>query len=78
MIDGVWSTIGSTNLDWRSLAYNDELNAVVLGTDFANRMKAIFARDVAASELITREKWARRPFMDRVKETGATSLAELL
>ena len=65
-------------LDWRSLAYNDELNAVVLGADFANRMKAIFARDVAESELITREKWAARPFMDRVKETGATSLAELL
>jgi len=78
VIDGVWSTIGSTNLDWRSLAYNDELNAVVLGTDFANRMKAIFARDVAESELITREKWAARPFMDRVKEAGATSLAELL
>ena len=78
VIDGVWSTIGSTNLDWRSLAYNDELNAVVLGADFANRMKAIFARDLAESELITPAKWAARPFLDRVKETGATSLAEFL
>jgi cardiolipin synthase len=42
VIDGVWSAVGSTNLDWRSLAYNDELNAVVLGPDFAMRMKAIF------------------------------------
>lgn len=30
-IDGVWSTIGSTNLDWRSFLHNDELNAVILG-----------------------------------------------
>jgi cardiolipin synthase len=50
VIDGVWSTVGSTNLDWRSLAYNDELNAVVIGPEFAERMKAIFERDIAESE----------------------------
>ena len=32
VIDGVWSTIGSTNLDWRSFLHNQEVNAVVLGT----------------------------------------------
>jgi cardiolipin synthase len=78
VIDGVWSTVGSTNLDWRSLAYNDELNAIVLGPDFGTRMKAIFDRDVANSEAITREKWARRSFLDRVKETGAQTLSEML
>ena len=78
VIDGVWSTVGSTNLDWRSLAYNDELNAVILGTEFAGRMKAIFERDVAESELITPQKWAGRPFMDRVKETAAVNFSELL
>jgi len=78
VIDGVWSTIGSTNLDWRSLAYNDELNAVVLGTDFATRMKAIFERDLAESEAITPEKWAKRPLMDRVRENAAVTLSELL
>jgi cardiolipin synthase len=78
VIDGVWSAVGSTNLDWRSLAYNDELNAVVLGPDFGTRMKAIFDRDVANSEAITPEKWAKRPFMDRVKETAAVSFSEML
>lgn len=78
VVDGVWSTVGSTNLDWRSLAYNDELNAVILGTDFAARMKAIFARDLAESEPITLEKWRGRPILDRVKEAGASAFAELL
>jgi cardiolipin synthase len=78
VIDGVWSTVGSTNLDWRSLAYNDELNAVVLGPEFAGKMKAIFDKDVANSEAITPEKWARRPFMERVKETAAVNFSELL
>ena len=78
VIDGVWSTVGSTNLDWRSLAYNDELNAVILGTEFGGRMKAIFERDLAQSEAITLEKWARRPLMDRVKELAAVGFAQLL
>jgi cardiolipin synthase len=78
VIDGVWSTVGSTNLDWRSLAYNDELNAVILGPEFAARMKAIFERDLANSEAITPEKWAKRPFLDRVKETAAVNFSELL
>jgi cardiolipin synthase len=78
VIDGVWSTVGSTNLDWRSLAYNDELNAIVLGPEFAAKMKAIFEKDVANSKAITPEKWARRPFMDRVKETAAVNFSELL
>jgi hypothetical protein len=36
-IDGVWSTIGSTNLDWRSFLHNDEINVVILGRGFAVR-----------------------------------------
>ena len=78
VIDGVWSTVGSTNLDWRSLAYNDELNAVVLGPEFAGKMKAIFEKDIANSEAITAQSWAKRPFMDRVKETAAVNFSELL
>ena len=78
MVDGVWSTVGSTNLDWRSLAYNYELNAVILGTDFADRMKAVFGRDLADSEEVTPEKWAARPLRDRVKEVAARAWAQLL
>ena len=68
VIDGVWSTVGSTNLDWRSFLHNQEVNAVVLGTEFGDRMRAAFARDVAQSEQITLEKWRKRPIGARVKE----------
>ena len=71
VIDGVWSTIGSTNLDWRSFLHNYELNAVVVGDDFGRQMEAMFQRDEADSELITLEKWKRRSLLDRIKETGS-------
>jgi len=71
VVDGVWSTVGSSNMDWRSLLYNLELNAVVLGPEFGDRMEALFAKDVANSEAITPEKWAARPFAERMREAAA-------
>ncbi len=71
LIDGVWSTVGSTNLDWRSFLHNDEINAVILGTEFADQMKAMFEKDLAESELITLEQWRNRPLTLRIKETAA-------
>jgi cardiolipin synthase len=68
LIDGVWSTIGSTNLDWRSFLHNQEVNAVVLGPDFAAQMRSVFERDLAASNPITLEAWERRGLTDRLKE----------
>jgi len=68
VIDGVWSTVGSTNFDWRSFLHNQEVNAVVLGTEFGDRMRESFADDVAHSEQITLEQWRQRPFVLRIKE----------
>lgn len=68
VIDGVWSTVGSTNLDWRSFLHNQEVNAVVLGTDFGGKMRAAFLADLDKSEQITLGKWRRRPLDARVKE----------
>ncbi len=71
LIDGVWSTVGSTNLDWRSFLHNDEVNAVILGQGFAAQMQAMFEKDLAASNLITPEQWAQRSLINRLKETAA-------
>jgi len=68
VIDGVWSCIGSTNLDWRSFLHNDEVNAVILGPEFAQQMQAMFERDLAASTAITAEAWALRPLRFKLKE----------
>jgi len=70
-IDGVWSTIGSTNLDSRSFLLNDEINAVILGRDFATQMEAMFAEDLTESEAIALKKWQRRSLMLRCKERVA-------
>jgi cardiolipin synthase A/B len=68
LVDGVWSSVGSTNLDWRSFLHNEELNAVMLGERFSAQMKAAFEKDLAASDRITPEEWKRRPLVMRVKE----------
>lgn len=77
-IDGVWATVGSTNLDWRSLVDNDELNAVVLGPELAAQMNAVFEKDLANSTAITQEEWARRSIVDRMKEAAAKAWSRLL
>ncbi|HEY2186964.1 MAG TPA: phospholipase D-like domain-containing protein, partial [Caldimonas sp.] len=71
VIDGVWATVGSTNLDWRSFLHNQELTAVVLGTEFGAKMRAAFERDLAESDQITLEAWRRRPIDARAKEMFA-------
>jgi cardiolipin synthase len=68
LIDGVWATVGSTNLDWRSFLHNYELNAVVLGAGFGKQVQTMFARDLAASDAITLEQWQHRPLDLRLKE----------
>jgi cardiolipin synthase A/B len=69
VIDDVWSTVGSSNLDWRSFVDNNELNVVVLGPAFAGEMRAQFEQDVAASRAIDAEAWNRRGVLQRLEET---------
>ncbi len=71
VIDAVWSTIGSTNLDWRSFLHNEEVNAVILGQEFGARMQAMFETDLASSTPITLEQWNGRSLGDRLKEAIA-------
>ncbi|MBL8484272.1 MAG: cardiolipin synthase B [Rhodocyclaceae bacterium] len=68
VIDGVWSTIGSSNLDWRSMVVNNEVNAVILGADFARDMEAMFQRDLAQSQRISVSAWAERSMLQKLKE----------
>jgi len=71
LIDGVWATVGSTNLDWRSFLHNDEVNAVVLGAEFGRQVQAMFDKDLAASDEITLRQWKHRPLDQRLKEQFA-------
>lgn len=71
VVDGVVSTVGSSNLDYRSLAGNNEINAVVVGEDFARTMTRLFQQDVAASQPITLQAWQARSPWQRAKEAAA-------
>ena len=78
LIDGVWSTVGSTNLDWRSFVNNQEINAVMLGQDFGAQMQALFEADLTSSKQITLEDWRKRSIGARIKEQSARFWARLL
>jgi cardiolipin synthase A/B len=71
VVDGVWTAIGSSNLDRRSVAFNNEVDAIVLGTETASQVQALLERDMANSVPITLQAWQRRPFDERVRELGA-------
>jgi cardiolipin synthase len=71
VIDGNWSTVGSTNIDTRSFLHNSELNVVVLGQAFGNEMEKAFQEDLRDSKQITLQDWRQRPLMDRMKEWAA-------
>lgn len=78
LVDGVWSTIGSTNLDWRSFTNNQEINAIVLGQDFGAQMQAMYEKDLASSKQITLEGWRKRSLVARIKERSARFWARFL
>jgi cardiolipin synthase A/B len=77
-IDGVWATIGSTNLDSRSFALNEELNAVVYDKAVAGQLEKVFAEDLTYSRRIDYERWQRRGVVDRLLELLSLPFREQL
>jgi cardiolipin synthase A/B len=68
VVDKVWSTVGSTNMDFLSLLNNDEVNAVILNHEFAVEMEEMFVRDLENSRQIQCEEWKKRPLLPRIRE----------
>jgi cardiolipin synthase len=68
VIDNVWSTVGSTNMDFLSLLKNDEVNAIILSREFAVEMERMFIRDLVQSTQIQPDEWINRPLFPRIRE----------
>ena len=66
VIDSTWSTIGSYNLDNRSLVYNLEVVAVILDRRVGRQMQRTFMDDAARCKPLTLERWTRRGWLRRV------------
>jgi cardiolipin synthase A/B len=76
VIDGIWATVGSTNLDHRSFALNEELNVVVYDSDVAGRLEEVFQQDLANSKQVTYGDWSDRGLTSRFLELLSWPLRE--
>lgn len=72
VIDTALSMVGSANLDMRSFLHNNEVNAVVVGSEFARRMEQVFERDLKNSRELDLKSWRKRPFTDKLKEFSSS------
>jgi cardiolipin synthase len=77
-VDGLWGTIGSMNLDNRSLAFNDESTLLVRDRGVAADMDRIFADDLGHAREVTLERFRRRSLAARALERAASLLSALL
>ena len=78
IVDDVWVSVGSTNFDNRSFRLNDEANLNVFDRDLASAQVAAFEADKARARLVTRERWQRRPWTERIVEHAAALLRSQL
>ncbi len=77
VIDGAWATVGSTNIDHRSFALNDELNVAVYDARFARELERVFAHDLQVATRLTYERWRHRGLKARLYEIFAAPFEEL-
>lgn len=68
VIDGIWSTVGSSNLDYRSFLHNDEVNAIVIGEEFALAMEKQFLLDISQAREIELQEWSERSLWSKLRE----------
>ncbi len=78
IVDGLMTSVGSTNFDVRSFRLNDEANLNIYDAAFANRQTRVFEDDLKKSKQITLEAWKARPLMDKLREHGWALLTPFL
>jgi len=70
-VDGVWSVVGSSNLDRRSVVFNNEIDAIILGRNTASQVEEILRQDMAMSHEITLAEWRQRSLAEHWDEVKA-------
>jgi cardiolipin synthase A/B len=78
VIDGLWATIGSTNLDNLSFAFNEEMNLFFYDRGVAEQLERVFMEDVQVSRAVSYEAWKRRGLAARLLEVLALPIRDLL
>jgi cardiolipin synthase len=78
VVDGVWATVGSTNLDNRSFALNEEINLVVHDAGVAGQLEKAFEEDLKYSKKLTYEDWKSRALTEKILEVFTIPIREQL
>jgi cardiolipin synthase len=78
VVDGLWTSVGSTNFDSRSFSTNDEANLNVMDPGFAAIQRKVFESDLTRSRRITLEEWQRRPWAEKLWEHSLGLLSSQL
>ena len=78
IVDGLMTSVGSTNFDPRSFHLNDEANLNVYDAAFAHRMTEVFEADLRRCKRITLEAWKSRPAKEKLHERVSAMLAPIL
>lgn len=68
VVDGLWSTVGSYNLDYRSFRYNLEVSVAIEDEAFASAMEASYEQDLAESVEVRLDDFRYRPLGERLLE----------
>lgn len=78
LVDDVFSSIGTANLDYRSFALNFEINALIYNHGINGQMKEIFEKDLEECEEVEIERWKERGIRRKLKESFSRLWAPLL
>jgi cardiolipin synthase len=76
VVDGVWSTVGTTNFDSRSFAHNEESNVCVCDAQLAKELEAIFVADIQGCDVVTLKRWRKRPLLQKLLQNTASLFQE--
>jgi cardiolipin synthase len=78
VVDGMFTSIGSMNLDYRSFALNDEANMLILDRSFGARMDSLYLEDLKYSKQIDLATFEKRGFREKLKEKFARAIGRAL
>ena len=76
--DNELSTVGSTNMDFRSFEHNFEANAFFYDKETSIQLKDLFIADQRYCLLLTRRMWSRRSWKNKVLESVVRLIAPVL
>jgi cardiolipin synthase len=76
VVDGLWSTVGTTNFDSRSFVHNEETNVCCCDATVARELEAIFEADSKACRVVTLVEWRSRSFVSKSLDALSTFMRD--